>query len=125
MLRQEVDEAAQDRLGVTHQGHGGRLEARRLLGIGIDADHREVVVQAPLVERVVQVGADGEHHVGLGPFLVPERERHAQGIAGIEHAAAAPEGQHRGLQQARELRDLGGRVLGAAAGDDQRADRAA
>jgi hypothetical protein len=98
ILRDEVNQAAQDRLGVAHQGDRGRLPARRLLRIGVKADHREVVIHAPLVERDVQMRADPEHSVGLSPQLVPERQGHAHGIARVEDATAAPKGQDRGLQ---------------------------
>ena len=39
-----------------------------------------------------------EHHVGLAPQLVAERQRHAERIAAVEHAAAAAIAEHRRLQ---------------------------
>ena len=38
-----------------------------------------------------------EHGIGLAPQLVSERERDAERIAAIEHAATAPEREHRRL----------------------------
>ena len=37
----------------------------------------------------MQPGADAKHDVGLGPKIVAERQRDAEGIAAVEHAAAA------------------------------------
>ncbi len=48
-----------------------------------------------------------------------ERQRHRERAAAVEHAAAAPEREHRRLQQPRQFGDLGAGVLRAAAGDDQ------
>ena len=42
--------------------------------------------------------ADAEHHVGLAPQLAAERQRDAQRIAAVEHAAAAAIAEHRRLQ---------------------------
>ena len=103
MLRvgERVDKPAQDRLRVADERHRGLMHARRLLGIGIDADDRDVVVDAPLRERVIHPRADAEHDVGLAPELAAERQRHAEGIAAVEHAAAAPIAEHRRLQHVR------------------------
>ena len=119
--RQHVEQPAQDRLGVADQRDRRLGDARRLLGIGIDADDREIVVDAPLRERHEQMGADAEHDVGLGPQFVAERQRDAQADRGrrarrgrADRRAPAP------AAGAHSARDLGGRILRAAAGDDQR-----
>src|SRR6266699_2220268 len=54
-----------------------------------------------------------------------ERERDAQRIAAVEHAAAAAIAEHRRLQHGGDLRDLLGRILRAAPAQDQHALRRA
>src|SRR5260370_12184988 len=54
-----------------------------------------------------------------------ERQRHAQRIAAVEHAAAAAIAEHRRLQHGGNSRDLRGRVLCAAPAHDQHALRRA
>ena len=49
---QHVEQAAQDRLGITDERHRRPAQPLRLLGIGIDADDRKIVVDAPLGERI-------------------------------------------------------------------------
>ena len=66
-----------------------------------------------------------EHHVGLAPQLVAERQRHAQRIAAVEHAAAAAIAEHRRLQHGGERGDFLGGVLRAAAAHDHRIFRGA
>ena len=64
------------------------------------------VVDAPLPELDQHAGADAEHHVGLAPEVAAERQRDAQRIAAVEHAAAAPIAEHRRLQHRRQCSDL-------------------
>ena len=66
----------------------------------------ELAVDAPLPELDEQARADREHHVGLAPQIAAERQRDAQRIAAVEHAAAAPIGEHRRLQQCATARSL-------------------
>ena len=47
VLRQRVDQLAQDRRGIADQRDGGLVLARRLFRVGIDADDLEVLVDAP------------------------------------------------------------------------------
>ena len=94
-------------------------------GIGIDADDLDVLVDAPLLELDQHAGADAEHHVGLAPQLAAERQRDAQRIAAVEHAAAAAIAEHRRLQHGGERGHFGGGVLRAAAADDHRVLRRA
>src|SRR5229473_3266626 len=54
-----------------------------------------------------------------------ERERHAQRIAAVEHAAAAAIAEHRRLQHGGNFCDFRGRILGAPAAHDQHALRRA
>ena len=74
MRAERVDQPAQDRRGIADQRDRRPAEAFRLLGIGVDADDREVVVDAPLGEAVEQPRADAEHHVGLAPQFAAERQ---------------------------------------------------
>ncbi len=74
MRAERIDQAAQDRRSVADQRDRRPAEALRLLGIGIDADDREVVVDAPLGEAEEQPGADAEHHIGLAPQFAAERQ---------------------------------------------------
>ena len=94
----------QDRLGVAGQRHRGLVQAVVLLRIGIDADDRQLAVDAPLPELDEQPRADRQHHVGLAPQIAAERQRHAQRIAAVEHAAAAAIAEHRRLQHAPTVR---------------------
>ena len=121
MGRQHVDEPAQNRGGVPHQRDRRSMHARGLRRVGVDPDHREVVVGSPMLERMEHPRADADDHVGLAPQFAAERERDAQGIAAVEHAAAAPIGQHRRLQHRGQGRHLGGCVLSAPAANDHRA----
>ena len=107
VARKCVDQATQDRSGIADQRRCRTREAFRLLGIGIDADDGKLRIHAPLRKAVEQPRADAEHHVGLAPQFAAERQRDAQRIAAVEHAAAAPIGQHRRLQQPRQLGDFG------------------
>ncbi len=120
MRRQHVEQAAQDRLCRADQRDRGFGEPRRLLRIGIDADDREIAVDAPMQEWHVQMRAHGQHHVRLGPQVAADRQVDRERIAIVEHAAAAAVGEDRRLQEMRQARHLGGRVLRAATGDDQR-----
>ena len=70
---QFVDEPPQDRRGIADQRDRRLAEALGLLGIGIDADDREIVVAAPLRELREQPRADREHHVGFAPQVAAER----------------------------------------------------
>ena len=83
--------------------------------VGIDADDLDALVDAPLPELHQHARADAQHHVGLAPQLVAERQRHAERIAAVEHAAAAPIAEHRRLQHGGEGGDFFGRALRAAA----------
>ena len=89
--------------------------------VGIDAHDLQILVDAPCRERHQQPGADRQHRVGLAPQFASERQRDAERIAAVEHAAAAPVGQHGRLQQVGEQRHFGRGILRAAAGDDQHA----
>ena len=80
------------------------MQAARLLGIGVDADDLDVLVHAPLAELDQHAGADAQHHIGLAPQLAAERQGHAQRIAAVQHAAAAPIAQHRRLQHGGQAR---------------------
>ena len=42
--------------------------------------------------------------VGFAPQFAAERQRHAQRVAAVEHAAAAAIGEHRRLQHGGQLR---------------------
>ena len=123
--RQHVEQAPQDRLGVADQRDRRLVQAAGLLRIGVDADDLEVLVDAPLPELDQHAGADAEHHVGLAPQLVAERQRHAQRIAAVEHAAAAAIAEHRRLQHGGQRGHLAGGILRAAAADDHRIFRSA
>ena len=99
---------------------------RRLFRVGIHRDDREIVVDAPHRVLEEQPRADRQHHVGLAPQLVAERQRHGERIAAIEHALAAAEAaQHRRLQHLGQRGDLGRSILRAAADHDQRIFRRA
>ena len=73
-----------------------------------------------MLERMEHPRADADDHVGLAPKLAAERERYAQRIAAVEHAASAPIGEHRRLQHRGKCRHLGGCFLSATAADDHR-----
>ena len=121
VFRERVDQPPQDRRGIADQRHLRLAQARRLFAVGIDAHDLQVAIDAPLRHRIEQPGADAEHRVGLAPQLAPERQRDAERIAAVEHAAAAPVGEHGRLQHVGEQRHLGRGILRAAAGDDQHA----
>src|SRR5262249_60629848 len=89
--RKRFDEPPQDRLGVADERDRRAADALRLLGIGIDADHRELVVDAPLLEAVEQARADAQHDLRLAPQIVAAPQRDAQPRAGAEDAAPPPE----------------------------------
>jgi len=80
VLRDEGEQAAQDRLCIAHQGD------RRWAGtVPAPADRhraeapREGRHPRPIGERDVQMGADPDDDVGLRPFLMPEREASRSG----------------------------------------------
>ena len=75
---------------------------------------------APLPELDQHAGADAQHHVGLAPQIAAERQRHAQRIAAVEHAAAAAIAEHRRLQHGGQRGDFLRGALRAAAADDHR-----
>ena len=112
-------------LRVADQSRGGLVQPARLLRVGVDADHLELLVHAPLAELDQHARAHAQHDVGFAPELVRERQRHAERIAAVEHAAAAAIAEHRRLQHGGERGDLGGRILRAAAADDHRVLRRA
>ncbi|MCZ7656468.1 MAG: hypothetical protein M5U07_00765 [Xanthobacteraceae bacterium] len=121
VARQHIDEPAQDRCGIADQRHRRWHDARGFLGIRIDPDDRQVVVDAPLGQREEQPRADGQHDIGFAPELASERQRDAQRIAALQHALAAAEADAYGrLQHARERGHLRRGVLRAAAADDER-----
>ena len=103
--RQHVEQAAQDRLGVADQRDGRLVQARRLLRIGVDADDRRGSSSMPHCWSWISMRVPtAEHHVGLAPQFVAERQRHAEWVAAVEHAAAAAIAEHRRLQHGGELR---------------------
>ncbi len=118
-FRQRVDQSAQDRRGVADQRDLRLVQARRLLAVGIDAHDLQILVDAPGRHRIEQPRADAEHRVGLAPQVAAERQRDAERVAAVEHAAAAPVGEHRRLQHVGEQRHLGRGILRAAADDDE------
>ena len=107
MGREDVEQPAQDRRRLADQRHLGLCHARGFVRIGVDADDRQIAIDAPLQQRHMQVGADGEHHVRFRPQFVAERQVDGKRIAIVEDAAPAPIGKHRRLQHVRQLRDLG------------------
>src|SRR5215212_7607058 len=113
MGRQGVDQPAQDWRAVTDERDGRTLAALGLLRVGIDPDDAQLFVCSPMMKSEEQPRSDGENGIGFTPKLMPERERDAERIAGIEHTAAAAEGHDRRLQHLRQFRDLRGRILGA------------
>ena len=100
MFVEFVDQLSQDRRGVADQRDFRLVQARRFLAVGIDAHDAKIFVDAPMRDRIEQPGADREHRVGLAPQFAAERQRDAERIAAVEHAAAAPVGQHGRLQHA-------------------------
>ncbi len=74
------------------------MQTRGLLRIGIDAHDVQIAVDAPLGDRREQPCADRQYRVGLGPQFAAERQRDAERVAAVEHAAAAPVGEHGRLQ---------------------------
>ena len=76
---ERVDQPAQDGRGVADQRHLRLAHARRLLGVGVDAHHGELAVDAPDGERV-ELGADRQHRVGLAPQIVADRQVDENGL---------------------------------------------
>ena len=107
--RQRVDQPAQDRRGIADQRDLRLVQARRLLA----GRHRRGRSARSLVDAPLRAAGSSsrvptaEHRVGLAPQFAAERQRDAERIAAVEHAAAAPIGQHRRLQHAGELRHFG------------------
>ena len=95
--RQYVEEALQYGLRLSDQRDRGLGETRWLFRIGVDAYYREIVVDPAMLKRRMQLRADGEYDVGLGPEFAAERQVHGQRIAIADDAAAAPVGDDRRL----------------------------
>ena len=121
VFRERVDQLPQGRRGIADQRDFGLAQTRGFFAVGIDAHDLQIFIDAPRGERHEQPGADRQHRVGLAPQFAPERQRDAERIAAVEHAAATPIGQHGRLQQVGEQRHFGRGVLRAAAGDNQHA----
>ena len=100
--RQRGEQAAQDRRGVADQRDGRLVQAVVLLGVGIDADDRRARVDAPVPElgssRVPTPSTTSASPHSSRPSGSVDAER----IAAVEHAAAAPIGEHRRLQHRRQ-----------------------
>ena len=124
--RAEVDEAAQDRLGVADQRDRGR---RKRAGSSGSASTRMTARSSSTPHwlsgmcRCVPMPSTAS---ASRPQLVPERQRDAQADRG---ASSTPRPRRKAstgaCSMARELGDLGGRILRAAARHDQRARCAA
>ena len=78
MRRQFRQQALQDRCGIAGERHRRFVQAAVFLGIGIDADDLEHAIDAPLPELNEQPRADRQHHVGLAPYFVAQRQRDAE-----------------------------------------------
>ena len=89
VLRQFGKQASQDRRGVAGQRHRGLVQPVMLFRVGIDADNFMLGTDAPLAELDEEPRADRQHDVGLAPQVAPERQRDAERVAAVEHAAAA------------------------------------
>ena len=108
-------------LSTSRTSNYGAQSSSYLFRIGVDADDGEPFVHAPLHQAGEQAGADRQHHISFAPQFAAKRQRHAQRIAAVEHAAAAAIAEHRRLQHRGDLRDLFGCILCAAAAHDQHA----
>ena len=72
--RQHVEQPAQDWRRLADQRDLGLGDPRGFVGIGVDADDRQIAVDAPMQQRHVQVGADRKHRIRFRPQFVAERQ---------------------------------------------------
>src|SRR5512135_1087466 len=61
--RQFGEKALQNRLGVAGQRHCGSVQAIVFLRIGVKADHGEIAIDAPMLDREKEPRADGQDYV--------------------------------------------------------------
>ena len=122
-VREMLVEPRQHGGGVAGEPDLGRANPVELLGIDVDLDQRELVVGAPVRELKLQPRADRKHHVGLRPQRMAARQRMAERMAIVEHAASAAIGHDRRTKPLGERAHLVGGIERAAADEDHRTIR--
>ena len=122
-MRKVLVETREHRSGVAGEPDLGLANAIELLGVDIDLDQRELVVSAPVRELKLQPRADRDHDIGLRPQRMAARQRVAERMAIVEHAASAAIGHDRRAETLRQRAHLVGGIERAAADEDHRTIR--
>ena len=116
---------------IAGDGDLGAGVAHQLLRVDVDADQstvdREAAVERDVVISFAQLGADGEHHVGIADRRTGGRQRlgraDQQRVAGRQQPLRVDRQRDRRVQAFGEFAQFRRRVDRAAAGEDQRPAR--
>ena len=122
-MRKVLVEPRQNGRRVAGEADLGLSNAVELVRVDIDLDERELVVGAPAAERKLESRPDREHDVGLRPQRMAARQRVAERMAIVEHAAPAAIGHHRRAETLGERAHLVGGFERAATDEDHRGVR--